>query len=113
LHRSLKLAGVMIVLGAPAPVLAQTPGTAGLAAVASSQAASGQMTARTPARIRSAGFAARQTTAATRAAPRRLDLTVRGDDRLREDVELSQKDAWTDDEGFQFRAARFGYTRRF
>lgn len=114
----LKLVGVMIVLGAPAPALAQPT----LAAIGNNL--SGQVTApiarqaafQTPVRAQPVSFADRQAVAAApfeKPGPRVLNLTVRGDDKLRDEVELRVKDAWTDDEGLRVSPTRVAYKRRF
>lgn len=107
---SSKLVGVLIVLGAPAPALAQPT----LAAIGNGL--SSQVSAQAPVRAEPVSFAARQAVAAApfeKPGPRVLDLTVRGDDRLRKDVELREKDAWTDDEGLRLTATRVAFKRRF
>jgi len=106
----LKLVGVLIVLGAPAPALAQPT----LAAIGNKL--SSQVTAQAPVRAQPVSFAERQAVAAApfeKPGPRVLNLTVRGDDRLRDDVELRVKDAWTEDEGLRVSPTRVAYKRRF
>ncbi|MCR5876021.1 hypothetical protein LRS10_18855 [Phenylobacterium sp. J426] len=104
---------MITILGAAAaagPALAQP----GLTAVG--HGAAGQVALQKPARVAPVSLAARQAIAAApfeKPAPRKLDLTVRADDRLRDEVELRQKDAWNEDEGFQFRMTKVAYTRRF
>jgi hypothetical protein len=104
----------MIVLGAPAPALAQPS----LAAIGNNL--SSQVTAPTafqaPVRAAPVSLADRQAVAAApfeKPGPRVLNLTVRGDDRLRDDVELRVKDAWTEDEGLRVSPTRVAYKRRF
>ncbi len=111
---SSKLVGVLIVLGAPAPALAQP------AIAAIGNGVSGQVAAQTPVqspwRAEPVSFAARQAVAAApfeKPAPRVLDLTVRGDERLRSHVELRTKDVWIEDEGLRLTPTRVAYKRRF
>ena len=114
----MKLVGVITILGAPAPALAQTPGLASIAKAASAPAMV-QAPAKPSGAAPVTAVARRAVTAAAfqkpgqNQAPRRLNLTVRGDRFLQDDIELRQKDAWTDDEGFQLRATKVAYTRRF
>ena len=106
----LKLVGVIIVLGAPAPALAQPT----LAAIGNNL--SSQVTDQRPVRAEPVSFAERQAVAAApfeKPGPRVLNLTVRGDDKLRDDVELRVKDAWTDDQGLRLTPTRVAYKRRF
>lgn len=110
----LKLVGVMIVLGAPAPALAQ-PGLAAIGNNLSSQVMA-PAAFQAPVRAQPVSFAQRQAVAAApfeKPGPRVLNLTVRGDDKLRDDVELRVKEAWTADEGLRFTATRVAYKRRF
>lgn len=105
-----KVLGALVILAAPAPALAQTA----LAAVGSGM--SGQVAAAPAAdspRVTLAARKAAMEERRTTPAPRALDLTVRGDDRLSSDVELREKDAWTDDEGFQVKPTKVAYVRRF
>lgn len=106
----LKLVGVLIVLGAPAPALAQP----GLAAIGNG--VSGPVSAQAPVRAEPVSFAARQAVAAApfkKPGPRVLNLVVRGDDKLRDDVELRVKDTWIEDEGLRVQPTRVAYKRRF
>ena len=110
----LKLTGVIIVLGAATPALAQPR----LAAIGNGL--SGQLTTQTSAQVQwraePVSFAARQAVAAApfeKPGPRRLDLTVRGDDKLRDEVDVPIKDVWTEDEGVSLTATRVAYKRRF
>ncbi|MGA0604606.1 hypothetical protein ACO2Q0_01285 [Phenylobacterium sp. VNQ135] len=113
MRHPLKLLGVMTIVGAglsAAPALAQ-PGWTTVA-----NGVAGQVAMQTPARAEPVSLAARQAVQAApfeKPGPRKLDLTVRGDDKLRGDVELRQKDAWNEADGFQFRMTKVAYTRRF
>ena len=118
----MKLVGVITILGAPAPALAQTPGLASIAKAASAPAmvqapakpsAAAPVTAVARRAVTAAAFQKAGQKPGQNQAPRRLNLTVRGDRFLQDDIELRQKDAWTDDEGFQLRATKVAYTRRF
>lgn len=109
-----KLVGVLIVLGAPAPALAQ-PALAAIGNGLSGQVAA-QAPTQLPWRAQPVSFAARQAVAAApfeKPGPKVLDLTVRGDERLREQVELRTKDAWTEDDGLRLTPTRVAYKRRF
>lgn len=98
---SLKFLGVVAIVGAaPLPALAQ-PDAARDAR--SMQIARLEPTAQVTAIIQRP---------ASRAHPARpLRLVVR--DRQIPQVDVPVKDAWADDEGFQIRAAKVAYTRRF
>lgn len=111
----LKLVGVMLVLGAPAPALAQS----GLTAVgqAAGQVASQARTQVAAQPIRMTSHhpvnAAAFRVLPSHAAQRGLKMSVRGDDKVAQDIELRQKDEWTDDEGFRFNFTKLGYKSRF
>lgn len=94
---SLKFLGVIAAIGAaPLPALAQ-PET-GLE-VRSAEAAQ-------------AGPSASPRPAATVQRAHPLRLVIRADREV-PNVDVPVKDAWTDDDGFQIRAAKVAYTRRF
>jgi hypothetical protein len=114
LHVPLKLLGVMTILGAPLAAPGAALAQPGWTSVANGSA--GQIAVQAPVRAEPVSFAARQAIAAApfeKPGPRKLDLTVRGDDRLRDDVELREKEAWNDADGFQLKMTKVAYTRRF
>lgn len=98
---SLKFLGVIAALGAgagaaPLPALAQ-PGTGPEVR---------------PAEAVGAERPASPKPAATVQRARPIRLVIRADREV-PNVDVPVKDAWTDDEGFQIRAAKVAYTRRF